>query len=847
MSRGSGQLKVLTSKRRRWLIATAVIAGLAVLALLGLYVAVATVDVAAYRAQIEALVSRSLDREVRIGGAIDLERSLAPRFVVEDVSVANPPGASRALLASARRLEVQVALLPLLIRRLEVVELALVGADVRLERARDGTPNWVFGRKRDAPRGPGMKAEVLAFGVKDSRLVYRHADGAETGAVIDNLMTTLAPGRPIPVRLKGRYQQVPIELQLDGGTPEELLAPTAVWKFRAKASVGGLRAEAEGRVTDALTLAGMDVSFRFHGVRAGAIRSILTQRVPQLAEYRGAGRFTSGAAGFGFEVRADGSDVALARLWSGRDADPALAINARQLALSGEGNAATLAELVARANWKLTAQGADLRWRYSQGKPPLALSESAVTAETRAGGPIAVEVHGRHAGQPHTAKATLGALGTLLAAKTPWTIEVTAATGDAHGKFRGALLKPLAPVRLEATFQASAGRLATLGAFAGLALPPTGPARVAGRLLTHADKRIELAALDVAVAENRVRGAVSWERADRPRVRIDVAPSRIRFQDLRSEATTTAERRVEPGRAAGRVIPDIAFAGDLRDTAEIDLTFDHVELADAGTVLASLTGQAQLAGGRLVLGPLRSDVGGAPIDARIVFDASVAPARLEAQIDARSIDYGALLRASGVTDGVQGRLDLRARLTANGNSLYALLGTAAGEIEAVGGEGRIRGKLLEIWGGSLLQILNPVAWAEGGDTELRCIAARFELGDGLARSRTLLVDSQNVTVAGEMALNLTSEQIDGLFTPKPKEATLVHLGAPLRLSGSLQSPKVAPAERGLVTLGKLAIGVAQPAALIVLFGDLGAKEKNPCAALLAQRPPESPPDAARGQ
>lgn len=200
-----------------------------------------------------------------------------------------------------------------------------------------------------------------------------------------------------------------------------------------------------------------------------------------------------------------------------------------------------------------------------------------------------------------------------------------------------------------------------------------------------------------------------------------------------------------------------------------------------------------------------------------------------------------------MTDGVQGRLDLRARLTANGNSLYALLGTAAGEIEAVGGEGRIRGKLLEIWGGSLLQILNPVAWAEGGDTELRCIAARFELGDGLARSRTLLVDSQNVTVAGEMALNLTSEQIDGLFTPKPKEATLVHLGAPLRLSGSLQSPKVAPAERGLVTLGKLAIGVAQPAALIVLFGDLGAKEKNPCAALLAQRPPESPPDAARGQ
>jgi hypothetical protein len=87
-----------------------------------------------------------------------------------------------------------------------------------------------------------------------------------------------------------------------------------------------------------------------------------------------------------------------------------------------------------------------------------------------------------------------------------------------------------------------------------------------------------------------------------------------------------------------------------------------------------------------------------------------------------------------------------------------------------------------------------------------------------------------------MVLNLASEQIDGMFKPEPKEATLVHLGTPLRLSGTLKAPKVAPTESGLVTLGKLAIGVVQPAALIVMFGDLGAKEKNPCAALLAQRP-----------
>jgi hypothetical protein len=73
------------------------------------------------------------------------------------------------------------------------------------------------------------------------------------------------------------------------------------------------------------------------------------------------------------------------------------------------------------------------------------------------------------------------------------------------------------------------------------------------------------------------------------------------------------------------------------------------------------------------------------------------------------------------------------------------------------------------------------------------------------------------------------------------------LGTPLRLSGTLQAPKVAATESGLMTLGKLAIGIAQPAALVVLFCDLGAKEKNPRAALLAQRPAAPPPDAAPGQ
>jgi hypothetical protein len=170
------------------------------------------------------------------------------------------------------------------------------------------------------------------------------------------------------------------------------------------------------------------------------------------------------------------------------------------------------------------------------------------------------------------------------------------------------------------------------------------------------------------------------------------------------------------------------------------------------------------------------------------------------------------------------------------------LQTAAGSVEMVGGEGRLRGKLFELWGGNLMQILNPEDWAKGGDTELRCLVGRFQVRDGSARSEMLLLDTRKMTVAGELVVDLKTEAIHGIFKPQPKQASLVNLGEPLQLSGTLKTPTVRPADRAIVTLGKLAIGVAQPAALIVMFGDLGAREKNPCAALLAQHAVGARPD-----
>jgi len=226
--------------------------------------------------------------------------------------------------------------LPLLERRLEIVELRVVVPIFSWNDDATVRPTGSLAARMQRPQArDGCRGAFVR--VKRSRLVYRDPDGVKIEAVVEDAATVLAPAQPVRVHLKGRYQQIPVEIQLDGGNLENFLAPTQAWEFRGKATLGNLRCDIHGSATEPLKLAGMDLSFSFHGTRAGAWHSIQTEHVPQLAEYRGVGRFTSGPEGFGFDVRTEGSDLELSRLWSGRDAATALTISAQHIELADAG------------------------------------------------------------------------------------------------------------------------------------------------------------------------------------------------------------------------------------------------------------------------------------------------------------------------------------------------------------------------------------------------------------------------------------------------------------------------------------------------------------------------------
>ena len=80
--------------------------------------------------QISRIAKEATGRELTLGGDIDLKISLTPKLLVENVSFQNASWGSRPEMVKVRRVEVQVAILPLIGKKIEIKRLVLVEPDI---------------------------------------------------------------------------------------------------------------------------------------------------------------------------------------------------------------------------------------------------------------------------------------------------------------------------------------------------------------------------------------------------------------------------------------------------------------------------------------------------------------------------------------------------------------------------------------------------------------------------------------------------------------------------------------------------------------------------------------------
>lgn len=196
----------------------------AVLVLAGLIGAVFLVDVNRFKPIIQESVRKATGREMTMAGDLRLSPGLRPVIVAEDVRIANAEWGSRPELATIRRLEVQVSLVPLLQRKIEILRLALIEPDILLEIDPNGTPNLTLppGGKppRTPPGAPSDEAPTspkvltvrhvdilkgrIAF--RDARTEVAHTAAAETLTAVHE-----AGSDRTRVSMKGAVNRIPVD------------------------------------------------------------------------------------------------------------------------------------------------------------------------------------------------------------------------------------------------------------------------------------------------------------------------------------------------------------------------------------------------------------------------------------------------------------------------------------------------------------------------------------------------------------------------------------------------------------------------------------------------------------
>lgn len=225
--------------------------------------------------QIARVAKEATGRELTLDGNINLKVNFTPKLLVENVSFQNASWGSRPEMVKVRRVEVQVALLPLIGKKIEIKHLVLVEPDILIETDKTGRTNLEFkipekdtALKSEKKEEKPSKIELPALIFEDLRiekgqLTYKDARKNRTLAVrIANLKAHATdPESPLTLNLKGDCNGTPFELESTMGALTQLADPDKDWPLQLTAKALDSTFTLDGTIQDLSGPRGFQLQF----------------------------------------------------------------------------------------------------------------------------------------------------------------------------------------------------------------------------------------------------------------------------------------------------------------------------------------------------------------------------------------------------------------------------------------------------------------------------------------------------------------------------------------------------------------------------------------------------------
>jgi uncharacterized protein involved in outer membrane biogenesis len=245
----------------------AVLGGIVVLLLIAVAIAVRTVDVKEFLGPIQHRVKDATGRDLNVRGGIDLKLGLEPKLVLDDVMLANAPWSKDPQMVTAKHIEAEIALLPLLRRRFEVTSFKLIEPTIFLETDASGRGNWEFPSAAAAdatdraPSGATLGGfSVGDIAISDGAITFR--DG-KTGDVTKIVVETLSvhardAQSPVSGKFRGTINDTAVALEGDFGPLDQLMRQKWPYPVTVQGTINNKKATVDTQVTVQNNTVGLD-------------------------------------------------------------------------------------------------------------------------------------------------------------------------------------------------------------------------------------------------------------------------------------------------------------------------------------------------------------------------------------------------------------------------------------------------------------------------------------------------------------------------------------------------------------------------------------------------------------
>ena len=242
-----------------------------------------------FKGPLERRVGVATGRTLEIAGDLDVDLGWTPTIRADHVRFSNAGWSDTADMATADRVEIDLALWPLLSGTARVPSIRLEKPELLLETGPEGRGNWTLDKGPDGR----FETEFRRVEINDGHL--RFLDAAQDTDIAVDVHTVTdddAASPAILVEGEGRWQGNAFGIEGRADSPLDLRDADSPYRIDARATAGATSARARGTLLDPLRMRGFDLQLALSGQDMADLYPLIGIAIPPTPPYTLDGRFT---------------------------------------------------------------------------------------------------------------------------------------------------------------------------------------------------------------------------------------------------------------------------------------------------------------------------------------------------------------------------------------------------------------------------------------------------------------------------------------------------------------------------------------------------------------------------